>query len=74
MSEFDENNLEPSGNWSGDADDARSVAGRARARAQLESDIEEFLSRGGQIQQVDTGARPETPPRKVGVGFNNRSL
>ena len=62
MSEFDESNLEQSGSWTSD-----------RVRAQLQADIEAFLSQGGRIQEVDTSFRSDTP-RKVEVGFNNRSL
>ncbi len=73
MSEFDESNLENSGNWSSDSDDTHTVTGRARVRAQLQQDIESFLSRGGKIEEVDTALRNDAP-RKVEVGFNNRSL
>lgn len=73
MSEFDEGNLEQSGGWSSDAEDNHSIAGRARIRAQLEADIEAYLSQGGQIEQVDTSFRLDAP-RKVEIGFNNRSL
>ncbi|TNE77500.1 MAG: hypothetical protein EP339_05900 [Gammaproteobacteria bacterium] len=73
MSEFDESNLEQPGNWGSDSDDNHSVAGRARIRAQLQSDIEAFLSQGGQIEEVDTAFRNDAP-RKVDVGFNNRSF
>ena len=73
MGEFDESNLEQSGSWTSDSDDNHSIAGRARVRAQLQADIESFLSQGGQIQEVDTSFRSDAP-RKVDVGFNNRSL
>lgn len=72
MSELDESSLEVSGGWN-DMDDNHSVAGRARIRAQLEADIQAFLNQGGRIEQVDTSFRTDTP-RKVEVGFNNRSL
>ncbi len=74
MSEFDESNLEQSGStWSGDSDDNHSIASRARVRAQLQSDIDAFLQGGGRIQELDTSLRSDSP-RKVEVGFNNRSL
>lgn len=73
MSEFDESNLEQPGGWTSDSDGNHSIAGRARVRAQLQADIEAFLSQGGTIQEVDTSFRSDTP-RKVEVGFNNRSL
>lgn len=73
MSEFDESNLEQSGGWTYDSDDTHSIAGRARIRAQLQQDIESFLSQGGKIEEVDTAFRSD-PSRKVDVGFNNRSL
>lgn len=73
MSGFDESNLESSTNWAFDGDDTHSIAGRARVRAQLVADIEAFLSQGGQIEEVETLFRSDTP-RKVEVGFNNRSL
>lgn len=73
MSEFDESNLEQSGNWFLDSEDTHSVAGRARIRAQLQRDIETFLSQGGRIEEVDTAFRNDAP-RKVGISFNSYSL
>ncbi|MFL1407460.1 hypothetical protein ACJO2E_19110 [Marinobacter sp. M1N3S26] len=72
MSELDENSLEPAGGWN-EMEDDHSIAGRARIRAQLEADIQAFLNGGGRIQQVDTSFRNDAP-RKVEVGFNNRSF
>ena len=73
MSEFDESNLESFTNWVFDGDDTHSIAGRARVRAQLAADIESFLSQGGKIEEVDTLFRSGAP-RKVDIGFNNRSV
>ena len=73
MSEFDEGNLEQSGNWFIDTEDTHSVAGRARIRAQLQQDIEAFLTQGGKIEEIDTAFRSDVP-RKVEINFNNRSL
>jgi hypothetical protein len=73
MSEFDESSLEQSGNWSIDTENNHSIAGRARIRAQLQQDIEAFLSQGGRIEEVDTAFRNDVP-RKVDAGFNNRSF
>ncbi|NMT62466.1 hypothetical protein [Marinobacter orientalis] len=73
MGEFDESNLEQSGSWTHDSDDNHSIAGRARIRAQLQQDMESFLSQGGRIEEVDTAFRSDSS-RKVDVGFNNRSL
>ena len=72
MSELDESSLDTSSSWT-EVDDNHSIAGRARIRGQLEADIQAFLSGGGQIEQVDTRFRADAP-RKVDVGFNNRSL
>lgn len=74
MSEFDESNLESSGSsWSSDTEDTHSIAGRARVRAKLEADIEEFLRQGGQITELDTTLRSDAP-RRAEPGFNNRSV
>lgn len=73
MSEFDESNLETSGGWSADAENTHSIAGRARVRAQLQADIEAFLSQGGTISQVANGFR-SGGGSKVDAGFNGRAL
>ncbi|WP_328189584.1 hypothetical protein [Marinobacter sp. OP 3.4] len=72
MSELDENSLESASGWN-EMEDDHSIAGRKRIRAQLEADIQAFLNGGGRIQQVDTSFRNDAP-RKVEVGFNNRSF
>ncbi|MFT5986834.1 MAG: hypothetical protein ACI912_000318 [Marinobacter psychrophilus] len=73
MSEFDESTLETSGGWSADAENTHSIAGRARVRAQLQSDIEAFLSQGGTISEVANGFRGDGGS-KVDSGFNGRAL
>jgi len=73
MSEFDESNLEQSGSWVNESNDAHSITGRARVREQLQQDIETFLSQGGRIQEVATSFRADSP-RKVETDFNNRAL
>ncbi|MBQ0831663.1 hypothetical protein [Marinobacter sp.] len=72
MTELDESNLEQSGNWVNESDDTHSIAGRARVRAQLQQDIDAFLSQGGKIQEVETSLRVGSH-RKVEVDFNNRA-
>jgi predicted XRE-type DNA-binding protein len=72
MSELDESSLELSAGWN-DMNDNHSIAGRARIRAQLEADIQAFLSQGGRIEQVDTLFRTDTP-RKVELGLSSRSM
>lgn len=69
MSEFDESNLEQSGHWLLAVDDAHSIAGRARIRAQLAADVDAYLQQGGQIQELDTLFSREAS-RKVDIGFN----
>ncbi|HTN32762.1 MAG TPA: hypothetical protein VL091_02030 [Marinobacter sp.] len=73
MSEFDESNLEQLRDWSSDSEDNHSITGRARMRAQLQADIDAFLSEGGKIQEVTTAICAESS-RKAGTGFNNSSL
>jgi len=74
MSDFDESNIEQSANnWSAGSDDNRSVAGRARVRAKLQSDVEAFLSGGGKIEEVDTHFRSDAP-LKVDVGLGSQTL
>ncbi|NWO05603.1 MAG: hypothetical protein HLX50_07830 [Alteromonadaceae bacterium] len=73
MSDFDESALDNAGNWNAEAFDDHSPAGRARVRAQLQADIEAFLQRGGQIEELDTHFQSGAT-RKVEVGFNNRTL
>lgn len=73
MSEFDESTLETSGGWSADIENTHSIAGRARVRAQLQADIEAFLSQGGTIHEVANGLRSDGS-RKGDAGFNGRAL
>jgi len=73
MSELDESNLEQSGNWGNESGHTHSIAGRSRVRAQLQRDIEVFLSQGGRIQEVETSFRAGSL-RKVEADFNNRAV
>ena len=73
MSEFDESSLERSGGSSADAENTHSIAGRARVRAQLQADIEAYLSQGGTIHEVANGLRSDGLS-KADTGFNDRAL
>ena len=73
MSEFDESNLETSGGLSADAENTHSIAGRARVRAQLQADIEAYLSQGGTISEVANGFRSDGN-NKADTSFNGRAL
>jgi len=51
-----------------DEGSAASRALRERTREQLDADIAAFLSRGGQITQVDPNVRAD-PPRKPDINY-----
>ena len=51
----------------------RSITSRQRARSQLSSDVEEFLSRGGAISEIDPEITAD-PPRKPQPKYGSRPI
>ncbi|WP_193163826.1 hypothetical protein [Microbulbifer hainanensis] len=51
----------------------RSITSRQRARSQLSSDVEEFLSRGGAISEIDPEVTAD-PPRKPQPKYGSRPI
>ncbi|AMX01317.1 hypothetical protein [Microbulbifer thermotolerans] len=51
----------------------RSVTSRERARSQLNTDIEEFLARGGAINEIDPDVTAD-PPRKPQPKYGSRPI
>ncbi len=46
---------------------------RQKLRAQLQSEVEAFLARGGVIQQVDSNVTAD-PPQKPGNNYGSRPI
>jgi len=51
----------------------RSVTSRERARTQLNAEIEEFLARGGAINEIDPEVTAD-PPRKPQPKYGSRPI
>lgn len=51
----------------------RSITSRERARSQLNSEIEEFLARGGAISEIDPEVTAD-PPRKPQPKYGSRPI
>ncbi|SEA21405.1 hypothetical protein [Microbulbifer marinus] len=51
----------------------RSITSRQRARSQLSADVEEFLSRGGAISEIDPEVTAD-PPRKPQPKYGSRPI
>lgn len=73
MSELDDNNIGRSSGWPSSTDHAHTIANRARARARLDADVDEFLRQGGRIEELGNSLQSHLS-RKVNTGFNNSSL
>lgn len=73
MSEQDENNSGRSNGWPSSTDHAHTIANRARARAQLEADVDAYLRQGGRIEELGNSLQSHLS-RKVNTGFNNSSV
>ena len=53
--------------------DALSLLEREEVRTQLMSDVEAFLSGGGQVTQVDNNVRAD-PPRKPSMSYGSAPI
>lgn len=51
----------------------RTVESRKKLRESLNSQVEEFLKRGGKIQEVPTNVTAD-PPKKPGSDYGNRPI
>lgn len=52
--------------WDTTSDDTHNLTSRERIRRQLEDDVAAFLSRGGQIQHLDTTMHADSHAEQVG--------
>lgn len=52
--------------WDTTSDDTHNLTSRERIRRQLEDDVAAFLSKGGQIQHLDTTMHAENYIEQVG--------
>jgi len=75
MSDFDELDLDdvPSEERSTQATEAISLTARKKMREQLQRDIEEFMKRGGQVQQIEDNVRAD-PPRKPAMDYGSSPI
>ncbi len=53
--------------------DALSLIERDEVRSQLQADVEAFLSRGGQVTQIDNNVRAD-PPRKPTMNYGSAPI
>jgi len=56
-----------------DGADDRSISSRERLRGQLSTDVEEFLARGGKIEQVEPHVTAD-PPKKPDNNYGSRPI
>ncbi len=52
--------------WDTTGDDTHNLTSRERIRKQLDDDVAAFLSKGGQIQHLDTSMHAENYTEQVG--------
>ncbi len=53
--------------------DELTEAQRQEIRCQLQSDVEAFLSQGGQVQQIEDNVRAD-PPRKPTINYGSSPI
>ncbi len=75
MSDFDEIELEsvPNDERPSQVAEAMSMTARKQMRDQLQRDIEEFMKRGGQVQQIEDNVRAD-PPRKPAADYGSSPI
>lgn len=56
-----------------DKADGLSLIERDEVRSQLQADVEAFLSRGGQVTQIDNNVRAD-PPRKPTMNYGSAPI